>query len=165
MAADGLAKAGLWTAMAGAAFTFSVRSNFLNPMFLAFDVPVPFSTMGRRNVSNVPAQALTLLNDPLGPQARLAWAERLLAERPATTRADGQAIPDRLGRKPTEEGDPSLLRLSRSARADRGRAIATIASLERPLPRADQHERIHLHRLIFSAERSMHCRPIYAIAD
>ena len=34
-------------------------------MFLAFDAPVPFSTMGRRNVSNVPAQALTLLNDPL----------------------------------------------------------------------------------------------------
>ena len=32
----------------------NVRRNFLNPMFLAFDVPVPFSTMGRRNVSNVP---------------------------------------------------------------------------------------------------------------
>ncbi len=36
--------------------------------------------MGRRNVSNVPAQALTMLNDPfvLG-QAKL-WAERLLQE-------------------------------------------------------------------------------------
>ena len=49
-------------------------------MFLAFDFPVPFSTMGRRNVSNVPAQALTLMNDPfvIG-QARL-WADRVLAE-------------------------------------------------------------------------------------
>jgi hypothetical protein len=48
-------------------------------MFLAFDAPVPFSTMGRRNVSNVPAQALTLMNDPLVVlQARL-WAERVLA--------------------------------------------------------------------------------------
>ena len=45
-----------------------VRRNFLNPMFLAFDAPVPFSTMGRRNVSNVPAQALTLWNDPLVQQ-------------------------------------------------------------------------------------------------
>jgi hypothetical protein len=54
----------------------SVRRNFLNPMLLAFDAPVPFSTMGRRNVSNVPAQALTLLNDPLViDQARL-WAKR-----------------------------------------------------------------------------------------
>ena len=34
--------------------------------------------MGRRNVSNVPAQSLTLLNDPfVVEQARL-WADRLL---------------------------------------------------------------------------------------
>jgi hypothetical protein len=60
----------------------NVRRNFLNPMLLAFDSPVPFSTMGRRNVSNVPAQALTLMNDPLViGQARL-WADRELA-RPA----------------------------------------------------------------------------------
>jgi hypothetical protein len=57
----------------------NVRRNFLNPMLLAFDAPVPFSTMGRRNVSNVPAQALTLMNDPMiAGQARL-WAERVLA--------------------------------------------------------------------------------------
>ncbi|MDR3617934.1 MAG: PSD1 and planctomycete cytochrome C domain-containing protein [Paludisphaera borealis] len=57
-----------------------VRRNFLTPMFLAFDAPVPFSTMGRRNVSNVPAQALTLLNDPLVVVLAEAWAGRLLAE-------------------------------------------------------------------------------------
>ena len=43
----------------------AVRRNFLSPFMLAFDTPVPFSTMGRRNISNVPAQALILLNDPL----------------------------------------------------------------------------------------------------
>jgi hypothetical protein len=57
----------------------SVRRNFLSPMFLAFDAPVPFSTMGRRNVSNVPAQALTLMNDPLVSQLARRWADRLLA--------------------------------------------------------------------------------------
>jgi hypothetical protein len=58
----------------------NVRRNFLNPMFLAFDFPAPASTMGRRNVSNVPAQALALLNDPfITGQARL-WAERTLGE-------------------------------------------------------------------------------------
>ncbi len=66
----------------------NVRRNFLNPMFLAFDTPVPFSTMGRRNVSNVPAQALTLMNDPLVvSQARL-WAEaRLGRNRPRRSHA------------------------------------------------------------------------------
>ncbi len=58
----------------------NVRRNFLNPMFLTFDYPSPASPMGRRNVSNVPAQALTLMNDPfVVGQARL-WADRLLAE-------------------------------------------------------------------------------------
>ncbi|MCP4888119.1 MAG: DUF1553 domain-containing protein, partial [Planctomycetaceae bacterium] len=32
----------------------SVRRNFLSPFMLAFDTPTPFSSMGRRNVSNVP---------------------------------------------------------------------------------------------------------------
>ena len=58
----------------------SVRRNFLNPMFLAFDTPVPFSTMGRRNVSNVPAQALTLMNDPLVAHLARLWADRLIAD-------------------------------------------------------------------------------------
>lgn len=41
-----------------------VRRNFLQPMMLTFDRPVPFSTFGRRNVTNVPAQSLILMNDP-----------------------------------------------------------------------------------------------------
>ena len=58
----------------------NVRRNFLTPMLLAFDYPTPSSTMGRRNVSNVPAQALTLMNDPfLIGQAR-AWATRLRSD-------------------------------------------------------------------------------------
>lgn len=42
----------------------AVRRNFMSPFMLAFDTPVPFSTMGRRNSSNVPAQALIMLNHP-----------------------------------------------------------------------------------------------------
>ena len=48
-------------------------------MLLAFDAPVPFSTMGRRNVSNVPAQALTLMNDPLVFHLARRWADRTFA--------------------------------------------------------------------------------------
>ncbi|MFO0964800.1 MAG: PSD1 and planctomycete cytochrome C domain-containing protein [Gemmataceae bacterium] len=56
----------------------SIRRNFLNPMFLAFDFPTPFSTMGRRGVSNVPAQALTMLNNPLVLQQAELWAKETL---------------------------------------------------------------------------------------
>jgi hypothetical protein len=82
----------------------NVRRNFLEPMFLAFDMPVPFSTMGRRNISNVPAQALTLMNDPMVVEQARRWAVRLMM-------IDGQTSPARLdqlyliafARRPTEQ--------------------------------------------------------------
>jgi hypothetical protein len=58
----------------------NVRRNFLTPMFLAFDYPIPFSTMGKRSVSNVPAQALTMMNNPFVLQQAETWAKRVLAE-------------------------------------------------------------------------------------
>lgn len=60
----------------------SIRRNFLAPMMLAFDAPTPFTTIGKRNVSNVPAQALILMNDPFVVEQARHWAERLLAESP-----------------------------------------------------------------------------------
>lgn len=65
-----------------------VRRNFLNPMFQAFDAPVPFSTIGRRSVSNVPAQALAMLNNPFVSQQAELWARRVIAE----TKDDSERI-------------------------------------------------------------------------
>ncbi|MCE9527564.1 MAG: PSD1 and planctomycete cytochrome C domain-containing protein [Planctomycetales bacterium] len=62
----------------------SVRRNFLSPMMLAFDTPIPFSTIGRRNISNVPAQALILMNDPLVSEQAKLWARQILAGPAAT---------------------------------------------------------------------------------
>ena len=42
-----------------------VKRNSLDPFLSVFDAPVPSSTKGRRDVTNVPAQSLTLMNDPL----------------------------------------------------------------------------------------------------
>ncbi len=56
----------------------SVRRNFLTPFFLAFDYPIPFSTMGRRTVSNVPAQALALMNNPFVTEMAKFWANSLV---------------------------------------------------------------------------------------
>ena len=58
----------------------SVHRNFLTPMLMAFDYPVPFSTIGKRSVSNVPAQALTLLNNPFVLQQAAVWAWRVLGD-------------------------------------------------------------------------------------
>jgi hypothetical protein len=58
----------------------AVRRNFLSSFLLAFDTPIPFSTVGRRSVSNVPAQALILMNDPFVHQQALVWGRRVLGE-------------------------------------------------------------------------------------
>ena len=64
------------------------RRNFLPTMMLAFDLPTPFSTVGRRNVTNVPAQSLVMMNDPLVAEQAARWAERLLKERPGASVAE-----------------------------------------------------------------------------
>ena len=80
-----------------------VRRNFLNPMFQAYDYPTPFTTVGRRSTSNVPAQALALMNGQLVSETAAAWSARLIREVPA----DADARLDRLyqealSRPPTE---------------------------------------------------------------
>ncbi len=62
----------------------AVPRNFLPTMMVAFDFPTPFSTVGRRNTTNVPGQPLTLMNDPLlHDQARF-WAARVIRTLPGT---------------------------------------------------------------------------------
>jgi hypothetical protein len=58
----------------------AVRRNFLSSLLLAFDTPIPFSTVGRRSVSNVPAQSLILMNDPFVHQQADVWARRVLGQ-------------------------------------------------------------------------------------
>ena len=81
----------------------AVRRNFLSPMMLAFDSPVPFSTMGRRNVSNVPAQALILMNDPLVLQQSVGWASRVMASSPDQEERIRTMYLMAFGRPPIEE--------------------------------------------------------------
>ncbi len=56
----------------------SVKRNFLPPMMLAFDTPIPFNSVGRRTVSNVPAQALILMNDEFVSQQSKLWAQQIV---------------------------------------------------------------------------------------
>ncbi len=51
------------------------------PRFLAlFNQPIPKQTVGRRDVTNVPDQALALLNDPFVIAMAKHWSERLISD-------------------------------------------------------------------------------------
>jgi hypothetical protein len=63
------------------------RRNFLNPFMLVFDEPIPTTTVGGRSVSNVPAQGLTLMNDPLVRSQAERWGALLTARAAEATRA------------------------------------------------------------------------------
>ncbi|MFT5413580.1 MAG: hypothetical protein ACI9NC_006335, partial [Verrucomicrobiales bacterium] len=60
----------------------SVRRNFLPTLMLAFDFPTPFSTVGERDVTNLPAQSLALMNDPFLYDQAGVWADRILKQMP-----------------------------------------------------------------------------------
>jgi hypothetical protein len=81
----------------------SIRRNFLSPMMLAFDAPIPFQAVGRRNVSNVPAQALILMNDPFVVRQAEGWAKRTLATPGTTEERITTLYREAFARRPTAE--------------------------------------------------------------
>ncbi|WP_197446168.1 PSD1 and planctomycete cytochrome C domain-containing protein [Tautonia plasticadhaerens] len=90
-----------------------VRRNFLPPLLLAFDFPTPSSTRGRRDTSNVPSQALALMNDPFIVEQSRRWAGRATGspDRPPAEVVDA-LYESAYGRAPTE--------------AERDRAVAFV---------------------------------------
>ncbi len=88
------------------------RRNFLSPFQLAFDLPIPDSTVGQRSVSNVPGQALALMNDPFVRDQARVWSERILAGPPATPQERIRSLYlDALGRFPDDGETEALLQL------------------------------------------------------
>ncbi len=81
----------------------TVRRNSMIPLLTVFDQPTPFSTKGRRDVTNVPGQSLTLMNDPFVNAVARRWAERLLAEQSGESDAAriAQMFESVLGRSPS----------------------------------------------------------------
>ncbi|MEP3480639.1 MAG: PSD1 and planctomycete cytochrome C domain-containing protein [Fuerstiella sp.] len=86
-----------------------INRNFLSPMMTAFDSPTPFTTIGRRNISNVPAQALILLNNEFVTEMSKRWAAKLMAEQTTTTQKLTKAWQQLYGFEPTAAELSSLL--------------------------------------------------------
>ena len=82
-----------------------VRRNFLTPMFLAFDYPLPISTIGDRGASTVPSQALLMLNNEfIAAQAKL-WAERVTRELPDDERKRVERVFVEAFARPPSDGE------------------------------------------------------------
>ena len=85
------------------------------PKFLsAFNFPGGKVTQGRRDVTNVPAQALALLNDPFVIQQADFWSKRLIKHRKDSMTARIQAMfQQALGRPPTAMEEKEFVYLVR----------------------------------------------------
>ncbi|MCR9202397.1 MAG: PSD1 and planctomycete cytochrome C domain-containing protein [Planctomycetaceae bacterium] len=127
----------------------SVRRNFLSPFMLTFDTPVPFSAMGKRNVSNVPAQALILLNDPLVVELSRDWGHRAIAEVPGVGQDAMSArvswlYETGIGRTATQQETETALRyLTAQAQA------AGVSTDDRPLWARFAHILVNTKEFIF----------------
>jgi hypothetical protein len=64
-----------------------VRRTGLNPFLQVFDAPKPFTTLGRRDATNVPAQSLTMLNSPFVIAQAALWAKTLVQDGSPTPKA------------------------------------------------------------------------------
>ncbi len=83
-----------------------IKNNLMEgPKFLvAFNLPGGKVTQGRRDVTNVPAQALALLNDPMVLEQADVWSRQLIAQADETVAMRIDAMFERaLGRPPSTD--------------------------------------------------------------
>ena len=107
-----------------------VIRNRLDPFLTAFDMPVPSVPRGRRDATNVPAQSLALLNDPVIQGWAADWASRVKMEAGDEARVR-RLFREALGREPKAE------ELSASRRFLEGQK----AQVQRRRERLDQLQR------------------------
>lgn len=81
----------------------AVIRNSLDPFLGVFDAPVPSSTRGKRDTTNIPAQALTLMNSPRVRAWADAWAARVSDAIPDDAERVRQLYRDGFQREPTQE--------------------------------------------------------------
>jgi len=83
-------------------YTFWCRS-FLHPSMLAFDAPTREECVASRARSNIPQQALVLLNDPIFVEASRGFALRMMQSDGETQEKVRRGWQEAVGRKPAED--------------------------------------------------------------
>jgi hypothetical protein len=80
-----------------------LKRNSMPPLLSTFDSPKPFTTMGRRDVTTVPAQSLTLLNDPAIHKLAASFASKSRAQKAEPDQCASWMFQSALGRPPTTD--------------------------------------------------------------
>jgi hypothetical protein len=111
----------------------------LHPALLAFDAPSREECCAERTRSNIPQQALVLLNDPTYVEAARAFAARILKEGSGSSEERLQwAFQQVLQRNPRREEVKTLLAVLEKNRsvyeADKPAAEAVLKSGQAPVP-------------------------------
>jgi hypothetical protein len=115
------------------------QRTFLHPAMLAFDAPSREECAAERSRSNLPQQALVLLNDPTYVEAARAFAARIVGEGGASTPARLEfAWRQALQRSPTANETRTITALLEEQRAvyraQPDAANALLASGDTPVP-------------------------------
>ena len=92
----------------------TVRRNFLTPMLSAFDFPNPSEPVGKRETSNVPTQALTMLNNEFIHEQARRWGEHVAKEPGSDEQRIAAMFERALGRQPDAEELAAMLAFAQS---------------------------------------------------
>ena len=109
-----------------------VKRNDLDPFLTQFDAPVPASSVGARDDTNVPGQSLTLLNDPFVIRAAEAWAGKLAGNFEGSELV-GTMFQQALGRRPTREESTAALEFMGDMKANQQTGAAKLSDLNNSL--------------------------------
>jgi hypothetical protein len=102
-----------------------VIRNQLDPFLSTFNFPVPTSTVGDRDLTNVPAQALALMNGKEVEQAAKAWSQRVVGERSTPEERVEQLFLQAYARPPSSEERVACLNYLDGQAADDSGALRT----------------------------------------
>ncbi|MEQ9380171.1 MAG: DUF1553 domain-containing protein, partial [Pirellulales bacterium] len=109
-----------------------VKRNALDPFLRVFDFPEPFTATGRRNVTNVPAQSLTLMNDEQVAALATAWGQRV--SRDDALQSDAERVEtmfqQAFSRKPSTSEITTLTSYVEEMRQHYKRLVDRLAALE-----------------------------------
>jgi hypothetical protein len=107
-----------------------VIRNRMDPFLSAFDMPVPMTTKGRRDVTNVPAQSLALLNDQNVTKWASQWAKQVTRQQADDTARVQQMFAQAFSRKANTDELAACLAFVQSAAQSAKSQQAELAVLE-----------------------------------
>jgi hypothetical protein len=90
---DGAGRRSIYTAL---------RRNFIPTLMLTFDFPGPFTTMGKRDITNVAGQSLALMNDRFLYGQSGVWARRIIKEQTSAPERIRRMYAEAFARPPSD---------------------------------------------------------------